>query len=302
MHPRSGPESPAGGAPALPASLGIPPAIERHPLAIGGHRVRQGQQLHLHTMCSTAQALGAWARVLYDDGEDDILYVNESVPSASVVEEDWYSQQVVKKSGWVVAAAVTTLEEKRGRQLVSLGMDPLGTVLLRGYAVQHVPLALGQYREGGPEGGDGDYELVTVSDDVVPVTVTYSLAGVQQLRKIIGFIWYFIADANAASRVLSVRLRDSYGALPTGYAQGSNSSIWKPASLTLTASQQGCIWGDAKSSGANDNGTLTVDSVETPFPLTVQEGDPVDIQFIITGELAGDRNSIYFLAENWLVR
>lgn len=268
-----------------------------------GYRVREGQKLRLHTISTNTSIVGAWARIVYDNGSDDVLWVPESNPSASLVEEDWFSRSVVKDSGWVVAAAVTTLNEKRGRQFVTLDMDPFGVLLLQGYAVQHVPLALGTYREPGPEGGDGDYTVVTVKADGVPVvTTTYALALAQQLRRIHGFVWYYAADGTAATRACSVILRQPFGAVPTGYPAGIARDVWQPLDVTLTADQNGSSFASTQGSGQNDNGTLTVQSEATPFPLTVEEADPIELIFTVPLPQAGDFDAIYVLAENWLVR
>jgi len=144
---------------------------------------------------------------------------------------------------------------------------------------------------------------VSLAANIAPVDVTRVLAITNAFRRIHGFVWYYNASADAASRVLSTRLRQPGLALPTGLTTAIG--VWNAANLTLTASEEGIVFVMRNRSILNDNSNdpTTIDSTATaptPFPYDATEDDLADLFFDVTDANANDRHSIYLLQEEWL--
>jgi len=278
------------------------------PLAGAGYRrILQGQTLHLHSISNAAVALRAWARVIYDNGQGQLLTIPEVPRSGSRVAEDLLSTDVVIRDGWVVNAEVqmVTASIKRGQTYVRLAVEPFGTSLLSDYCFSEFGnVSLGTFIQPGPGGGDGNLEIVTVKDDSAPVgTTTVALAATNTIRKVYGFAWYYNASADVATRTLNSILRNHLGTVPTGFT-GIFANTWLGVVPSLTASQEGYVFGDPKRTGSNDNGTLAIDdaaSAPSPFPILVLEGDPVGLILLVLSGQPDDRDSIYLFREEWVV-
>jgi len=286
--------------------LGVRPASGGILAGAGYRRILQGQALVLHTISDAAVTLRAFARVIYDDGTGQLLTIPETARSASRVAEVLVSADVVVQNGWVVNAEVEMLTSdiKRGQAYVRLAVEPFSCVLLQDYCFSGFGnVSLGTFVQPGPGGGDGNLEIVTVRADVVPANINVSLAASNTIRKVYGFVWYYNASADAATRVLNSQVQNPLGAVPTGFAV-ITTDLWLGTVVTLTASQEGYVFGDTKRAGSNDNGTLVIDdaaSAPSPFPLLVDEDDPVLFNFTPTDFHANDRDSIYYLREGWVV-
>ena len=151
----------------------------------------------------------------------------------------------------------------------------------------------------------------TVLDDVAPAAATVTRLAASNARRIIwGFVWYYHASGDGATRVLRNMIRNPGLGLPTGMTQGANTRPWlSRADVTLTANQEGTIYAMGKRSGGDgfhsdvDNGTISVADASTlpiPFPLMVEENDLADLEFIVTDGHANDRNSAHILIEEWI--
>jgi len=270
------------------------------------YRFRAGQQVQLRTISSNASVVRAWVRVLYDDGNDDTLFIADTPLSASRAIELAFSEPA-EQAGWVVAAAVEMVSTgvKRGQTYTLLSFSPFGCELAHDYCYSLVPVALGTFRESGPGGGSGHLELQEVKAVGAPAAgTTVFLPQSNMLRQLKYFSWIYSCSADVATRTLDVRLRYFLGAVPGGM-EVFTLAIWRPASLVLTASEDGMMFADEKRSGRNDNQTLTIDdgaANPTPFPLMISE-DQVStfgFDFQVTNGNANDLDAIYLLLEEWL--
>jgi len=285
--------------------LGTRPGHGTDLAGAGYRRILQGQSLHLHTVSNAVVTLRAWVRVVYDDGTGQLLTVPETPRSASRLSEDLASTDVIVQNGWVVNAEVemSTADIKRGQTYVRLTVEPFGAALLSDYCFSEFGhVSLGTFVQTGPGGGSGHLQVVTVKANGPPAAETTRLLALSNtIRKVYSFVWYYIASADVDSRILTVRLRDVLGALPTGLGV---INVWFPPTLTLTASELGAIFGDPKRTGSNDNLTVVIDdaaSAPSPFPLLIEEGDPGFLIFLITDSNVNDFDTIYLLQEEWVV-
>jgi len=275
------------------------------------YRIKQGQSLQLqHISSENAVPIVGWARVRYDNGMDTLLTIPEFTTSTDPIAVALASpSDVATMDGWVTDAVVSLPLDstvKRGQIYVKLFFDPLGPVLCTGYVFATIgALALGSYSDPGPGGGSGNLTVVTVKANGAPVAATdHTLAGVGQIRRVYGWIWYYVASADVATRTLQPIIRDSLGALPTGMSSGGNSNQWVPASLVLTASQQGSIFANEHRTGSSDAGTLSIANTTTapnPFSILVHADDPGLLRFSTTNGNANDFDAIYLLREEWVV-
>lgn len=274
------------------------------------YRVRQGQRLRLHTIASAASRIRAIAGVRYDDGRYGLLIVPETTVSSSRTEEDFFSSGVALANGiidfCVIEPVTTTI--KRGQLLARLSMGSAsdGPVLCQDYVYQNHWVTLGEVRDSGPAGGDGWLNVITLKANGAPAASSTQALGASNTRsRYRGFTWYYNAAADAATRVLNVRLNNPTLALPTGFAAaGAPGDVWRAPALTLVASEEGTLYADRVRSLKNTNGTLAIDSqasAPTPFEYEAREDDTGDLIFEVTDGHANDRDVIYVIREEWLV-
>jgi len=277
------------------------------------YRIKQGQSLQIQQISSeNSVTVRAWARVRYDSGLDSLLTIPDfstsNDPVAVTLETP---SDVATEDGWVTDCLVSLPDDediKRGTIYVNLYFDPFGPLLCSGYVFSNIGrLALGSYSEPGPGGGSGYLERVTIKSNGVPsASTTRSLSENNIIRKVYGFIWYYAAANDAATRVLQVEFRNPLGADPTGFA-AADGNVWIPATLTLTSDEDGCLFADEHRSGFNDDGTITIEDITTaptPFPILVPsftQGDPSSLIFTVPALHANDFDAIYMLQESWVV-
>jgi len=273
------------------------------------YRILQGQALILQYVSSVSPTLRAWARVRYDNGEDDVLFIPDAVAVTDPIIITNLASDVARMDGWVTDALVQVLQPhiQRGSVYVRLFLDPFGPVLCSDYCHSTFgQVALGTYIQPGPGGGMGDLKVVTVKAVGAPAaTTTYRLNADQIIRKISQIVHYYECSVDVASRILDVKLTDPLGIAPAGMS-GATNQIWSSLSLTLTASQDGVIFADEFRSGDNDNGTITIEDGATnpsPFPLWSNEDmDPsYALVFTVTAGEVLDEDAIYSLVEEWVV-
>jgi len=273
------------------------------------YRIKQGQALSLQFISSTIATVRAWARVRYDNGEDSLLFIPDFVATADPIEPTLAEPgDAARLDGWVVDALVelpNDLDVERGQVYVKLFMYPFGPTLCSDYCYSSFgQVALGTYKVAGPAGGAGFLEVVTLSPEGVPVAefthVFASLvAGV--VRKIHGFVWYYIASADVASRELSSELKNPLGAFATGM---DRLTVFDIPKVTLTASQQGTVFADEKRSGSIDHTVLTIESAAanpSPFPFFALFGDPYNLVLTAASLHANDLDVMYLKRESWVV-
>jgi len=297
-----------GGVPASPANAAI--------IVSQRFRILQGQQLHLVYMSnySPGARVRAWARVVYDNGVDSILYVPDQTLTGDRIEAVLTPSEVAVADGWVTDAVVEMLSAniRRGQVYVQLVLAQetriFGTILCSDYCFSGFgEVALGTYIQPGPGGGGGHLHWLAIKAIGAPAaTTTYSLSVSNTIRLLREFIWYYHCSADVATRTLRVHLKQPGGGLPTGYGSGDVENVWVSTvgSVSLTADQDGSVFADPQRSGNNDNGALTIQStatLPTPFPILVSEEGGETLEANVVSSEVLDVDVIWGLFEDWLV-
>jgi len=276
------------------------------------YRILQGQALHLHYVANASPRIRSWARVIYDNGEPGLLLcpdeviTGEGVPSAEVTSSD-----VARMNGWVTDALVElpiadTIQ--RGQVYAQLQLEPYGPILCQDYVFSDTggQISLGTFRPPGPAGGAGHVRVVTVKAEGVPVAVTTLVLRVNNtLRRFDALVWYYEASNDVATRTLLIKMQNYLGASLTGQLANTR-VIWSPATLVLTADEDGTVFADASRSGKNDNTTVTIEDITTaptPFPAWIRGDMPAELtlQFDNQNFHANDLDAIYVLTEEWVM-
>jgi len=274
------------------------------------YRIKQGQTLSMLYVSDTAAArLRCWARVRYDNGEDDTLFVADTLAVSDPITLTTLFSDVARMDGWVTDALVECLTAgvQRGQIYVRLFLDPFGPVLCSDYCYSSFgQIALGTYIQPGPGGGMGNLMVETFKADGAPAaSTTYLLRSPNIVRKVSAFSWFYESSVDVATRVLDVKLLAPLGAAPSGIGAGAT-IVWSSVNVSLTASQDGMIFADEQRSGSNDNATLAIDDAAanpTPFPLWGTEdmaGAYTLVFSVALGEVL-DNDAIYGLVEEWVL-
>lgn len=285
------------------------------PPGIGvGHRILENDNFDVRAQASVTVDLQLAITVVYDDGTDGNFTLSVTTnPNRTAVVQDSTRPSTATKNGWVVGLAVDTPGSivKRGTVWVEVSINSLSvlanrrTILCRGYYHSERFLTLGDNENNGPpEQGFVNYRKV--ADDVAPVDIEETLALVNTLVRVDGFIWYYHASSDVASRTLRASLRDVGDGLPTGMTSGGNTllGVWPSAAvLTLTQDQEGTMFVKDQYAVSVDNGSPTFEDPSArpnPFPLWIQEDDVGEFFFDVTSANANDRHTIYLITEEWL--
>jgi len=285
-----------------------PPAIGRP--WFYGYRILQGQTLHLRYISNVAATLRAWARVIYDDGTEQLLTVPDEVIGNDRTSSDAPRGEVANHDGWVVGAAVEmdTDGVVRGQTYVKLVLEPFGTVLCADYCYSTFgQVTLGVNVPPGPAGGAGHIHTHTIKANGAPGTNTYSPGLSATIIAIHNFYWYYHCSADVATRTLESGIRNPGGALPTGYDLDNARDVYRSSDLVLTANQDGVVFCDPKRAGINDNGTYSVVSTATlpspflPGGIVVNPDDNITFFFAALLAEALDFEAVYALVEEWVV-
>jgi len=278
------------------------------------YRVLQGQALSLLSVTLAGVTLRGWCRIRYDSGEDGILFTPDQDLTADGTVQVGSSSDVARMDGWVTDALAEIIDPipvetsgggptKRGQTYIKLTMEPFGPVLCSDYCYSDFgQVALGTYVPPGPAGGSGYLQMVTLADDIAPVTVTYELNGISTLRKIMAFCWMYNASSDVATRNVAVTVLGFLGDAPTGFTAGRN--VWAATVLQPVADEDAMVFADEIRAGWNDNGTEAVAntaSAPSPFPFWVSDDMDMDLVFTVGSANANDRHSIYVLQEEWAI-
>jgi len=275
---------------------------------IGRFRVRKNDRLLLRIVNSVAAVLSCRIRVLYDNGMDDDLFINPETGTADRVVTIVQGTNRALENGWIVGgeATVSSVATKRGQFYLDISTTDGSTVtpMAKGYVYDGHSLTPGEFTEAGPGGGEGFRSLVVLISTTGDNDAAVAMAATNAFRRVYGLALYYNCAAVAATRTMRIGYRDHNIALPTGYAQ--NTQQWQNgADLTLTTGEEGAIYAIGELGGSfvsrNDNGTLTIETTEVPFPISVREDDSIDATADIT---AGEATDVYILAadiEEWLV-
>src|SRR3990167_57867 len=168
-------------------------------------------------------------------------------------------------------------------------------------------ISLGRFVDPGPGGGEGNFVVEALASDIAPVDLTWTLAATNAFRRIYGWVYYYDASADAASRITTVTLRLPFGSLPTGFAGAPSVHSWTGPTLSLSEEGISFVYNPRRGDGfgsANDNGTITLASTATnpiPFPLDVREDSGATILFDVASANANDRWTAYGIYEEWIV-
>ncbi len=192
--------------------------------------------------------------------------------------------------------AILDVQRRRGADLL----------VSKGYVYSINPIGLGEFTEAA--GGMGNRFWNAVAADVSPVDIIKTLATTNARRIIHGFIWYYHASGDVATRVMEAQLRNIGPDLPTGMSPGGRTMVWTSGSISMTQNEEGMIYSYAEGgrdgrSILNDTGVIGVDNTgtkPTPWPLSVIETDDAELRFSLTNEEAADRHSIYLDIEEWM--
>jgi len=218
--------------------------------------------------------------------------------------------------GEAVQVSATSFRNFNRGQLymtVAFGLDEVSAqIVARGYVWAGHNLHLGEDVDPGPDDGHGNFYLLRVSlaDAAGNTTTTVPGAVANTYRKYYGFVMYYNADGNAASRILTVNVQMPWApALPTGFATPGNANVVEQTGPTLTLGQEGTFFQYAWEHGSgyiskNAAGTVTVGNTASEplvWPLFVKFTDAVIFEFLAAAGLAGDVYEVWMLVEEWVV-
>lgn len=257
-----------------------------------------------------ASVLRCWARVLYDNGVDDILFCDEDALAADRSIENSFSEPALQ-DGWVVAAncEMLTPDIKHGQTYVRLSMDPFGCILLQHYVDSLSYCCLGD-KKGSTEGKGYLNMIVVLAEQTPPANTNYFFSdatnGPNLRRRILAFELAYQTTNDVAARTIDVNLANRLGARPAGWDQSSAAIYYAMTQLALSADQDGVLGINQLGAYHNDNGTLVITDQSTdpsPFPYDVIEDTTVLalINIAIANAHVDDRVTAYLLAEEWLV-
>jgi len=155
------------------------------------YRIRQGMALQLQYVSDQTVTVRAWARIRYDNGEDDTLFIADATLSNDRELALTPPSDVARLDGWVTDALVELpldLTIKRGEVYIRLFMDPFGPLLCKDYCYSNFgQVALGTYIQDGPGGGGGHLRVFEVKALGAPAaSTTLTLRRGNTVRKFMG--------------------------------------------------------------------------------------------------------------------
>ncbi len=280
------------------------------PLVGQGFRFARGDDFVFRVAGTVATRILAIISVLYDDGgESDVPLEVLSPTDGSAVSD---TSSPVTRGGLVVGCRLDKEDAgiERGELYCQVRIGHRPDIekqgICAGYMYDEHPLNMGTFDEPGPGGGNGKNTPRTWADDVAgDVDTTLFLSDVNRIRRIDGFVRYYHASGDTATRDMIIRLRDVGSGVPTGFDAGNDRQIFTIAGPQLIANQDGIVYcRNGLYSITVDNGTPSVENNTTapnPFPFWVHEDEsPIDLQADISSGHANDRYSAYLFQEEWI--
>lgn len=262
------------------------------------------QQLILQVYANAAPAkVQAFVSTL--DGTQAIA---ESVTFTANRSLETFRSSKVPAGGPLVDGAITgsVVGIERGQVFVRALFG--GRLIAQGYLYEgNDYLPLGTFVE--PGSGKGYRRVETLISDGAPVATTaFALGVTNAIRRYLGFIWYYVASTDAATRTAQCLYRRPFGALPTGFPTDNTENVWESPILTLTVSEEGSLFAYSEGgkdgySGSNDSGTIAIQNHTTapqPFPILAREDDPGLLRFALGSGNANDLNSLYVIYDEWV--
>ncbi len=280
-----------------------------------GYRVVKDDQFTLRTISSIALQVSCDFVVEYDDGgvaHFPLQVTAESNRTIAAVT----TRGRVSRPGMLISANAQASGAKRGQLYCQLRIASASTFgenrqwVGRGYIYDEHSVTMGDFHEAGPGSGNGFLDWEQIADDVSGNVVTTTALAVTNTRRIVrGLLLKYHADSNVATRNVVITLRDVADTSgPTGFT--IDEDVWESTTLALTQDQEGLVYINAGSGqgpsyhSINDAGTISIlnnASANTPFPLSVEEGDTGDIVIQAENGVAGDDYDAFLLVEEWSV-
>lgn len=271
-----------------------------------------GERFQVDVVSSTVVGLKLTARYLTKAGHIRSVESAIFTTVATRTTEQFFSNQALE-DGEIVSINVNVLSGtvgKRGQTWLTVTGTSDNCVFARGYIYNLKPLSLGENAEMGPGGGEGFLSWVALFQDRAgnAAAANFVLAATNAFRRVHRIVHYYNATATVATRTFARgQINSPGGTLPTGFAD-ANATMWSAigqGNLTLTASEEGTHYADARGMTSNDSAVITKASQASdwsPFPLDVIASDPVQYTTVaVTNGEALDTQSAYAYIEEWLV-
>lgn len=265
-------------------------------------------QFNFRTLASVALNLRCNILVKFENGRfgNIGLDVTTNADSTTAVSD---TSGTIGKQGKVVGLFVHEpaggTVVRRGQVMVHVDMGittARTTTLASGYYNNENRIALDRFEN--PLSGKGHLHWVQEEDDVAGnVTATVNLAQTNTHRIVRAVIVKYHASNDAASRTLTITLRDlATAAGPTGWSIASDTYV--SPTLTLTADEEGLFHiGEHGFVSVNDAGTLTYAdnaSNPNPFPLELEDGETADLIIVAGAGEAADDYDVWVQYEDWI--
>lgn len=240
---------------------------------------RKDDRLILNSIGSIAIGLRARARIRYEDGTWDNLFVDDVTTLGDRTQEIWRGSTTAKQNGTVESVLVAPLTAiKRGQTYVEIGLTDSGSgmrlaALASGYIYDGHGLSLGEFVEPGPGGGEGNIRTVTGTDPAANTEVLETVPA-NLVWRLLSFSVVLVTDATVANRIPYL-LADDGTTADRRWISGAQST--QTASLTRTK-----IWNQGTDTSA------TIANAGLP------DTDIIDIR--------DDLPSVLFLSEGYRLR
>lgn len=277
---------------------------------MGGPWARQPDHIrlvyYLSDVSATPTSLAFGASMRRQDGTVQEIRDEITTFTADLTPQETIAAEGVLKDAEIINAWVggDLSGLKRGDMFcfLSLQTQQVNKPLASGYIYETKGLTLDEHNE--PLNGEGHLDWVQEANDAAgSATTTVNLAKTNIRRIVRAVIVKIHSSGDAATRTWTITLRDlADSGGPTNWSIDSDS--WASPTLTLTANEEGLIHlGEHGFLSVNDAGTITYadnTSAPNPFPLTVEEGDPVDLLIAAGSGHANDDYDVWVQYEEWI--
>ncbi len=189
------------------------------PSSSPAYRIRQGETVILQVFSSVLMTLRGIFRIVYDDGSDDQISVNEFDAAATRTGEQVPIRFQARANGYIVGGIVflmtrSTVQPARGQTYVrafTVGgptQDLPIQLLLEGYLYQGFGVNVGHFVEPGPRGGEGSMRSVDLGDPAAGSDYDDVTVPAGALWKIRGFHGVLVTAAGGTDRTPTIRIQD----------------------------------------------------------------------------------------------
>lgn len=269
------------------------------------YHLKQKDLLDVRTRSSVGVEISALFTVLHRDGRLRTYPWSDTTVATGVPQ--FQPTSPMPDDGIVVGLNVQPAGTiKRGQILadafITEGATGIArTWLARGYVYSARFLGLGDFED--PLSGRGHLDWIQEANDIagnVVTTVNLAASGRRRIVRAV-IVKYHQVGGSAATITITLRdLADSGG--PTNWS--IESDTWVSPGLALGANQEGLIHvGEHGFLSTNDAGVLAYADNTTapnPFPMIVEDGDPVDLLIAASGGASGDDYDVWIQYEEWI--